>query len=430
MTFTATVVDASSNPVTCGTVTFNDGVTPIASNVPLGSPSSNQAQTTTSSLSAGSHSITAMYVPGACTYISSTSAILTQNVYDELETNPVVQAIFTASTFGGVSGSTTAPFIMTATNMQSSGNITIGTVSVATTGQPVGAGPGPNFAISSDTCSGAALGPGAKCTVGITFAASGLSAMNNDFTGTFTIPSSAINSPNVINLFGTGVKSLFGVTSAVAFPNTQVGSTSSSMLATVSNLRAVPLVINAISAPTGDFALSGTGTCSTVGTTTLAPYGSAGSSCTAGVTFSPTLPGTRTGTLSVTSNYAASNSPTKLQGNGTLAALTLSPGSNQFGVVPHGTASADKAVTVTNPNSAGGGTVSISGITTSNAAFVIDFGSNGNTTTCGSTLAPAASCTIYVYFAPSAAGTYSAALKITDNAGNGTQYGTLYGSGS
>ena len=150
--------------------------------------------------------------------------------------------------------------------------------------------------------------------------------------------------------------------------------------------------------------------------------------------FTPTAQGTQTGTLSITSNYATGSSPTTLKGTGTLAALTLSPGSNQFGTVPHGTNSADKAVTMINPNpSVGGGgptTVAISGITTSNSAFQIDSGANGHVTTCGSSLAPATSCTIYVYFAPSATGTASGTLNINDNAGNGLQQGTLYGSGS
>jgi hypothetical protein len=431
VTFTATVTEqVSSNPVTCGTVTFNDGVNPIASGVPLGSPGPDQAAFTTSSLSAGSHSITATYVPGACIDFGSTSPILTQNVFDELQTRPVSAIIFTASIYGGVSGSTTAPSIVTASNMQASGNIVIGTVSVATLTQPAGAMAGPNFAISSDTCSGMTLAPNTSCTVGVTFTASGLSAMNNDFTGTLTIPSNAANSPNVINLSGTGVKSLFSITSAIAFPNTAVGATSAAMLDTVQNLRSVPLVINAIPAPSGSFVLSGTGTCNTVGTTTLAPYLSPGASCTAGVVFQPTAQGTVTGSLGITSNFANGSSPTSLKGTGTLTGLTIVPGSNQFGAVFHGTPSTDKAITVSNPNSAAGGTVAISSITTSNASFLIDNGANGNVSTCGSSLAPSTSCTLYVYFMPATTGSFATTLNIHDNAGNGLQQGTLYGTGN
>ena len=81
VTFTATVQDSNANAITCGTVTFNDGVTPIATGVPLGSPSSDQAAYTTSTLTVGQHSITAIYVPGACGFVTSTSSVLSQNVY-------------------------------------------------------------------------------------------------------------------------------------------------------------------------------------------------------------------------------------------------------------------------------------------------------------------------------------------------------------
>ena len=74
VTFTATVTSAGGVPT--GTVTFRDG------NVVLGSRTLNtagQASFSTSSLSRGSHSITAAY-GGATTYMSSTSATLVQQV--------------------------------------------------------------------------------------------------------------------------------------------------------------------------------------------------------------------------------------------------------------------------------------------------------------------------------------------------------------
>ena len=445
MTFTATVTQqGTGNPITCGAVTFLDGATPIASNVPLGSPGADQAQATTSTLSIGNHAITANYVPGPCIFFGSTSNTVTQSVYPELYVTPF-SAIFGASTYGGVSGSTVNYNGFVTARNTSPVIIHVGTVTAATNSGPPGASP-PNFATMADTCSGdtlapgtippAAAPPGSTCTVGMTFTASGISVSNNDFQGTLTVPSTDAPSGNQsVSLSGTGVKGLFSATANVVFPNTQVGTTSSTTgTDTVTNFSSVPLVINAIPAATGDFATLasfGTSPCNTAGTTTLAPSGSVGASCTAGVTFTPTAPGARTGSLIIASNFAK-NSPvtTTLRGNGTLAGLTLSPGSNQFGLVPHGTKSADKAVTLTNPNTAAGGTVTISGITTGNAAFVIDTGTNGHTTTCGSSLAPTASCTIYVYFSPSTTGNVASTLNINDNAGNGLQQGTLYGTGS
>lgn len=73
VTFTATVTSASGTPT--GTVTFNDGTTALGT-VAL---SSGQAQLPISTLSVGTHSITATY-NGSSTYSTSTSAALMQMV--------------------------------------------------------------------------------------------------------------------------------------------------------------------------------------------------------------------------------------------------------------------------------------------------------------------------------------------------------------
>jgi hypothetical protein len=93
-----------------------------------------------------------------------------------------------------------------------------------------------------------------------------------------------------------------------------------------------------------------------------------------------------------------------------------------FGSVELG-ASLTKAVTLTN---VGTTAMSISGfaITGTNAG---DF---TQTHTCGTTLAAAASCTISVTFEPSALGTRTAALSITDNAKGSPQTVALTGTGA
>jgi hypothetical protein len=425
VTFTDTVVDGSSNPVTCGTVTFNNGATPIGgcSAVPLGSPSSNEAQCSTSSLAVGNNNITAVYNSGggSCLYITSTSNTVVQAVNAPLKVTPY-SASFPNSTYAN--SGTTVPYngFLTALN-QSAVPITIGTITTATTGGPNG---GPNFATTSDMCSGVTLAPsgmtGDSCTFSLTFTATALGT----FTGTASVPSNAPNSPNVVTLSGTGVAPMINLSPAITFPATQVGTTSSTAgTATLTNPNSVALTVSSIGV-SGNFSIApiGSNPCNLMGSTILAPSGMAGSSCTVGVNFTPTMVGTNTGSLSVVSN--ASNSPAAiaLKGTGTLAALTLSPTSVKFGVVPSGTTSPDMVVTVTNPNTAVGGTVSITGIGTSNSVFGID------STTCGSTLPPSGMCTINVNFSPTAAGSYSGTLNIDDNAGTGVQKGTLYGTGS
>jgi hypothetical protein len=51
------------------------------------------------------------------------------------------------------------------------------------------------------------------------------------------------------------------------------------------------------------------------------------------------------------------------------------------------------------------------------------------TQNCPATLAAAASCTLTIYFKPSATGTRTGAIVIKDNAGTGSQSVTLTGTG-
>jgi hypothetical protein len=126
---------------------------------------------------------------------------------------------------------------------------------------------------------------------------------------------------------------------------------------------------------------------------------------------------------------------TNLTGTGTLTALMLSPGSIQFGVVDTPATSPDKLEMVSNnnPTVMGANTnVVVSGIVTSNSVFAIDPAN----TTCGTapnysiSLAPGATCTVALNFTPSGTGSFTGTVNVSDNAGNGVQKGTLYGTGN
>jgi len=101
--------------------------------------------------------------------------------------------------------------------------------------------------------------------------------------------------------------------------------------------------------------------------------------------------------------------------------LSLSPASLSFGSQAVGTTSSARTVTLTN---SGTSTVSINsnGITTS--------GDYAETSECGTTLAAGAQCTILVSFAPTAAGTRTGTLSISDNAPGSPQTATLSGTGT
>src|SRR5260370_1058051 len=101
------------------------------------------------------------------------------------------------------------------------------------------------------------------------------------------------------------------------------------------------------------------------------------------------------------------------------AGLSLSPTSLTFGSLAVGTSSAAQFVTVTNNSSTN---------VTFSASFGGDFGFAG-TGTCGSTVAVGASCTISVKFTPTATGTRTGTLTLTDNAPNSPQTVSLTGTG-
>jgi len=258
---------------------------------------------------------------------------------------------------------------------------------------------------------------GSSCQVGLTFTATGV----GNYTGSATIPSSGPNSPQTVNLSGTGLQASLNLSPSLAFSNTQVGGTSPTKTARLTNPNSVGLTISSV-ATSGDFAIV------TDGCTGVLP---ANSSCTVTLTFDPTMQGAETGGLIITSNAKNSPATIALKGTGTLAPLVLTPTSLSFGAVMHGTTSPDKFVTLVNNNSASGGTINISSVTTNNAVFAVDLGS----TTCGSTLAGGgASCMIAVNFSPTTTGTVAAALSIVDSAGTGaastTQKVSLAGTGN
>jgi hypothetical protein len=144
----------------------------------------------------------------------------------------------------------------------------------------------------------------------------------------------------------------------------------------------------------------------------------ASSSCTIGVVFAPgTSTTTVTGTVAITGSVTVTGAPVALSGTGSAAThlAAVSPGTLAFGNWASGTTSNAQTLTVTNT-----GNSALTGGT-----FVLAFGGgtpqpfsrpNGNAGgTCNGALAvaPGASCTINVVFAPGAATPYSRTLTVT-----------------
>ncbi|MCF8168919.1 MAG: choice-of-anchor D domain-containing protein [Rhodoferax sp.] len=198
-----------------------------------------------------------------------------------------------------------------------------------------------------------------------------------------------------------------GLPAALAFATQNMGSTSASKAVSLSNTGTAALNINSISV-TGDFVV--THTCG-------AGMG-AGGTCDLSITFKPTASGARTGTLTLDTDAPGSPHTVSLSGNGQGALATLSDTSKTFASQDQGTTSAAQTLTLSNT---GGAVLNISSI-----AVTGDF---AKTTTCGTTLAAAANCSISITFSPTTVGALTGSVVITSDASNSPTTVSLSGTG-
>ena len=150
-----------------------------------------------------------------------------------------------------------------------------------------------------------------------------------------------------------------------------------------------------------------------------------GGKCTITVTFAPTDRGPRTASVTITDNTAGSPQSIALSGTGFFSGpnATLSTNSLTFATQPVRTTSTAQSVTLTNFGTASLSITSINFTGTDPADFA-------RSTTCGSSLAPGASCTISVTFTPMQGGSRTATLAVADNAPFSPQTVSLKGTGT
>jgi hypothetical protein len=199
-----------------------------------------------------------------------------------------------------------------------------------------------------------------------------------------------------------------------------LGSSGTPQAVTLSNIGTSQIAISSVAisgANASDFVISSK-TCGA----TLA----ASSSCSVTVTFTPTAPGPSAATLTLGHSGFNSSATVPLSGTATgkISTLTVSPQSLSFGAADIGSSTASQTVTL---QSDGTTTISINSVTIS-GPNPGDFSITSNV--CGSSLAGSGSCTIGVLFKPSASGSRTAALTISDSAGGSPHTVALSGSGN
>jgi hypothetical protein len=237
----------------------------------------------------------------------------------------------------------------------------------------------------------------------------------------------SVNVTNLVNAWASAIGKVSLTPASLTFASTAVGTTSAPQTITLKNTGTGILSIDQIS-------LSGTDYKSYSVTATTCPFApatlAASSSCTISIAFSPATTGTLTAQLNIGDNAIGTPQTAALSGTGGgtsgTPVVSLTPVTLTFASTKVGSTSAAKVVTLKNTGKGtldiNSGGIKISG--TDKSSFLI------KSTTCGATVAAAASCTISVEFKPAASGALTAALQVADNATGSPQSVGLKGTGA
>jgi hypothetical protein len=281
-----------------------------------------------------------------------------------------------------------------------------------------GANPG-DFVAVSDNCNGTILAPGGTCIMHVAATPTGV----GDRSAVLQVFDSATGSPRALPLSVSGLAASAVVcksTGSVNFGQLALGFTSTVQSVTFTNCGTAVLNFTSTS-------LTGAGAADfTVVTNTCAGAVSPGDGCAVDLQFAPTATGSRSATLSLSSN--ATNSPTAiaLTGTGVLPApqVCRSRTSIAFGGVLVGSTSTVQSVTITNCGSA---VLAISGVSLT-GANASQFTIIGNT--CAGNIPIGGTCEINVAFAPTTIGNASATISIANNASGSPHSVALTGTGT
>ena len=258
----------------------------------------------------------------------------------------------------------------------------------------------------------ATLASGASCTISVTFKPTATGTRS----GTLTVTDNATNSPQTASLSGTGTSSGGGVlTNGVGVAISDATINHQQNWSMVVPAGATNLVFS-LAGGTGDADLYVKfGSAPTLTSYDCRPY-------IAGNNETCTIANVQPGTYYVMVNAYAAYSGVTLKGSysaGSGTTASLSTSSLSFGSTTVGSTSAAQNVTLSNTGSS---TLSISSVVVSG-----DFAQTNN---CGTSLASGASCAIALTFKPTASGTRTGTLTVTDNASNGPQTASLSGTGA
>ena len=238
---------------------------------------------------------------------------------------------------------------------------------------------------------GTTLASGANCQIAVSFSPA-VGGLVNSVLGIFT---SATQNPQFVFLNGTGLAPQVNFCCGFYFSGQVIGTTNT-QTNTLTNTGQAPLTITSImyAGPT-DFVESNN---CPIAPNTLA----INASCTVTVSYTPTIVGSESGTITVNDNASPGTQTTYANGSSVSAGNPVfSPSSLTFPTVLIGQSSAPQTATLTN---AGSGPLGITSI--------YSYGDFPQTNNCPTSLAVNASCTFTVTFTPSTVGSDSGAIYV------------------
>ncbi|HEV2288118.1 MAG TPA: choice-of-anchor D domain-containing protein [Candidatus Acidoferrales bacterium] len=292
-----------------------------------------------------------------------------------------------------------------------------------------------DFAFTTgNTCTtGLQLTPGSPCTIAVNFAPNEPNPPQTLSAQVSILLTDTTNATETVtvSLSGTEVAATpeaIPSPASLTFTNENIGVASGSQPVTLTNNGNVALSISSISLAglnPGDFSLLPAGNCP-ISPSTLTST-SPNNSCTINATFKPTATGLRSASITVTDNASTSPQSIPLSGTGTSPGVNFSLPNLTFGPQDVSTSSTPPQTVMLSNTGSGPLTISSIGFTGTNPG---DFSQTNNCPSSSSTLNQNSSCTISVTFTPTATGSRSALLTVTDDATTSPQTLPVSGTGA
>jgi Abnormal spindle-like microcephaly-assoc'd, ASPM-SPD-2-Hydin/Transmembrane protein 131-like N-terminal/CARDB len=251
------------------------------------------------------------------------------------------------------------------------------------------------------------LSAGQSATLEATFAPATAGAA----TGSVTIASDAQTTSSSVALSGTGVNATYTMLlnpTSVVFGNLNIGSTAKQTVQ-LSNTGNTSFTVTQVAAAGAGISVSGLTVPATIAPSQSVPLT---------VTFAPTAVGATAGSLTVT-NDGGVNVVGAVTGTGVQAGLSVTPTSASFGSVVTGNSNS-QTIQIKNIGTA---SLTVSQVAATGSGFSV------SGVSVPLTLAPGASSTFNVQYAPTAAGAVNGSVSIVSNAPNSPAAVSLSGTG-